>query len=323
MSLTHLGKDARFVSPIDSAVASVASSKENSTLCYANIGAESEKWRDYYERFQGNLLASAWRKSLEQLIGSGRLRLRQKGEGRTMIAWLNSKWALKVARSHGARLWGQEPSVVRALNDKASTQRFVSSDGAPSLIFDGTVLHAQEWWTENTQKTVELWRELGVKELVAKPRFGTSGQGWIRLKRDALAPSFVWPERLREAGVVVEARYLDVASYSAHFWLHEDRSVEFLGCIAQNMRGAHVAAFPLSHRALTHEEKKLLCTPKTAQTWEHIAQEFVSQGYFGPLGIDCMSGTINKRLIWRPCNEVNARFTVGLVWLFLQRQVDS
>lgn len=174
-------------------------------------------------------------------------------------------------------------------------------------------------------KEIERKTSAGEGEWLVKAPWSSSGKGQLRCKGTWLPKAGEWMGGvLRRQGCLMLERYLDkVRDFAMEFHAGE-RGMEFIGWSFfttgdhGEYRGNTLA--PQSH--MEQELFRLLGEETVHSLKCHLPQmlEELFPAYRGYLGVDMMVYRDNEsRLRVHPCVEINLRFNMGLVALFLHR----
>lgn len=200
-------------------------------------------------------------------------------------------------------------SLIKNLHSKEHT--FLNSSPLPksTLLYNENEL--KNWWTKVP----------GPK--VLKNFFGASGRGHFLSKRDLLdlagATAFL---KSHPEGVVAEPWKERVLDFSTQWEITKDKMLIYLGATL-----CHNSPRGVYRKTLVAEEE-LLFQKYQDLLQEHLskAREFLiracASGFFGPIGIDAMIYTENKKTHLHPIVEVNARQTMGSIALALHKKLQ-
>ncbi|WP_075884059.1 hypothetical protein [Candidatus Protochlamydia sp. W-9] len=240
-----------------------------------------------------------------------------------LVNW-QDKCAFKkqVGRVWGAsqqtQIWAEEREIyyhfpinwemIREINSKAYSFKYTTLSKA-ALI-------------ENFVQ-LEKWFEQVKGEKVLKSCFGLSGKGNLLIKQSTLTPATLnFCEKEWKAGRVIIAepwleRFFD---FSSQWVIHSNGSHELLGSTVfeTDQRGMYLGT-------LAGDEKKLFKNFfKELSEHYHFVQrvldDLFKKGFFGNVGIDAFLYQSGAKIHLYPVVEINARQTMSLVALRLQRK---
>lgn len=220
-----------------------------------------------------------------------------------------------------------------------ATQRLLTGAGRPSAVPPAETVarvNGKAWSTALAQRLglpgtgrlvysaeeleTALIRTLAGGERVAlvKDAYGVAGQGAVEVMTPRASARLVrHVRRQEERGLrvtfVVQPRHARRADFSGHLVIGCDGTWEHLGL--RNMMNdgyRHHASGPpapdVTRRARRGDHTAVL---------DEVAAALVAEGYFGPVGVDAM---LVEGDAWVPLLEVNARSSLGLLSLHLDRR---
>lgn len=233
--------------------------------------------------------------------------------------------------------WGVTPTAVaphlRART--APTAQFPDS-AAVAHVNDKRFSHALEQQTQTSLPHSRIIASLDELEhaaqstpfdWVAKHPLGVSGRERILGKAHKLDPQLAtWATRQFQAGwqLVFEPWLTIEHEYSLQFEITPDGAVHFLG--ACELLTDSVGTFR-GHRSLTPHTNPAQANLPTAHQLTELATPALNAlfeaGYFGPVGLDALTGRLGSQPILRPITEINARITFGRLAIELARYVPE
>ncbi len=146
---------------------------------------------------------------------------------------------------------------------------------------------------------------------VLKHPLGFSGRERALGKRGQLADSALgWAKRRLAAGwsLIFEPWVEDKVEISLHLEISRAGQIEVLGhtVLRTDLSGVYRGNAVLPGRGLAHE---------IWDTGQRIVERVAQEGYWGPVGIDAMTGRLGDTEVIRPLTEINARFSFGRMTL--------
>jgi hypothetical protein len=274
-----------------------------------------------------------------------------------MFRTLNELEAMPSGSFDAICPWGWSPAAhfkLKNLKEKCSEKfklnpSFSWKHGHQTLFERSTSLtllieildkYAQPWFIPKSLTGIPV---SGIEEIekliqmhdsvVLKAPLSSSGRGIQIIRRNTLNHSNIaWI-----AGILKHQHYLILEPYlekladlSFQFRIHENAGVEFLGltCFETNSNGKYKGSLinPEIHDILPGKfvfdlEDKL---NKTA----HILGEALKTSAYavlhrGYLGVDAMIFRNGSQIAIQPCIEVNCRMNMGILNLFLQKQIQK
>ncbi len=227
----------------------------------------------------------------------------------TLVPWGHTPSVLERASTMGLVVEGPSTKVVLAVNEKTYSHEWEHRLGI-ALPYSRVIR------TLEGLRTSVLTCPFG---WVLKHPMGVSGRGRLVGKAHELPDvSKDWAREQFRKGweLVFEPWVEDKMDFSLHYDIKQDGSFARVGATelvtdcSGSFRGNRV-------------------TPEfqpPEQAWE-VADKVVAGvaalGYFGPVGLDGLSGRLGKQQILRPLVEINARFTFGRMALELSHWVPK
>lgn len=148
---------------------------------------------------------------------------------------------------------------------------------------------------------------------VLKHPLGFSGRERALGKKGRLSESALgWSKRRLAAGwtLIFEPWVEDKVEMSLHFEIAASGHVETLGhtFLRSDSSGVYRGNAVLPERPLPSEIR---------DAGRRIVERVAQRGYWGPVGIDAMTGRLGESEVKRPLTEINARFSFGRLTLAL------
>lgn len=218
-------------------------------------------------------------------------------KGATLIPWGVSPSVLRAAQVHSLRLDSPLPEVVCEVNDKCFSHRLEQDLGIAmpySRIVGSLSL------LESAINTCPF-------DWVLKHPWGVSGRNRMVGRAGVFTdPMRRWALQQLRSGVelVFEPWADDKVDFSLHFEIERDGEYRRIGATqlltdpSGNFRGNLVSPEWEPPRG-------------SWEAGERVAQRLADAGYWGPVGLDALTGILGQKKILRPLVEINARFSFG------------
>lgn len=217
-------------------------------------------------------------------------------------------WGVTPSTLALARKLGQEASFpslesVREVNDKRFSHRLETELGL-ALPYSREITSLSELQSAISDCPHD-W--------VLKHPLGFSGRERALGKRGRLSESALgWAKRRLDAGwtLIFEPWVEEKTEVSLHFELTSSGQVETLGhtLLRSDSGGVYRGNAVLPERELPGEIR---------DASRRIVEKVAQRGYWGPVGIDAMTGHLGDTEVRRPLTEINARFSFGRMALAL------
>lgn len=252
-------------------------------------------------------------------------------EAHTGIAWLPTASAHQELRGLGVPPWGPSPAVVERTHDKAFARRACAQlgvDVSPAArlfdILDPHDFRDRERLATRILRVLESWPAWARQRWTLKPRFGAAGRGRV----PGFGFAILSPQlngslgRFADCGGAVLEPFLDrVVDVSAQFVIHGPAKFELLGTMRQDLT---VSGSYVGHQGrLQDGTVSSACDfeDELIQTSSVLVERASEEGLIGPCGVDAFAFRLGDRIFFRPCVELNARFTVATVVIGLVRRL--
>jgi len=168
-----------------------------------------------------------------------------------------------------------------------------------------------------------------VSPILLKTPWSASGRGLFKIRsRQENAAQNNWVlGRLRLHGALLAEPFLDkLQDLSFHFWVEDD--IDFLGTTFFNTdKAGQFLGCYIEPPSVDFMDAKLMghIVERAAQLLLHsLKQMRINERYRGPIGIDAMFFKTQSGLVkLHPCIEINLRYTMGLVNLFLKKHIHA
>ncbi|MBD3161758.1 MAG: hypothetical protein GF346_05795 [Candidatus Eisenbacteria bacterium] len=248
-----------------------------------------------------------------------------------LVPWYSDAAAGGIAAERALPLAGPAPEAVAAVHDKAFALAFAREHlDPPDPVTRHAAVLAPETAADRArfaaeiQRVVASWPDALAKEIVVKPRFGTSGRGWFRGGgQDAAALRALDPARFAaRGGAIVEPWALRRADLSTQLWISRGGEIAVIGTTRQLLsRGGTYrgnAGWITSARGIQSGTVHDRAIREAAVA---LGRAAAARGFWGACGIDSFVYEVpGDGVRLRPIVEINARFTTGLVALGLLRR---
>jgi hypothetical protein len=164
--------------------------------------------------------------------------------------------------------------------------------------------------------------------ILLKTPWSASGRGLFKIRdRQENAAANTWVlGKLKQQGALLAEPWLDkLQDISFHFWV-EEKGIQFLGATYFNtdkdgqFLGCYTSPPPIDFL----EPLALSGLVERSADWlmQALDRLRINQRYRGPVGIDGLFFKTPEKVVkLHPCIEVNLRYTMGLVNLFVAKQV--
>lgn len=221
-------------------------------------------------------------------------------------------WVASMKEEGGPRLIPGRDAILWA-NQKLTSHQIEETLGLATPM--SQVISSLEQLEQALHECPHSW--------VTKHPWGVSGRDRIQGPPGHMEQRHLgWARRqLRKGWALLFEPWLEEGrAYSTHFDVSltpsGEVSVDFVGCCRLMTDGSG------THRG--NEVSADWAPPGEAIAWGHqICQILGEKGYFGPVGIDGMSGWLGGSLVHRPLVEINARYTFGRLTLSLGQWVPE
>lgn len=220
-------------------------------------------------------------------------------------------WGVSARVREFVREWKLEANLpstktVREVNDKRFSHRL---EREMAMALPGSQI------VENLEEFRRVVAESPHRWVLKHP-LGVSGrERMVGQARTVSDSALGWAKRQFARGwtLVFEPWVEERRDFSMHFDISEDQEVSFLGHtgILTDPGG--------SHRGNLWTPDP--CDPEAVNLAQKAVQRVAAQGYWGPVGVDAMTGYLSGRPVLRPVVELNCRYSFGRLCLELQRQL--
>lgn len=226
-----------------------------------------------------------------------------------LVCWGVSANMAQLAERYDARLWGADPKIVNMVNDKCVSHGWEQELGV--ALPHSAVVNTEEELVSIIRACPHDW--------VLKHPMGVSGRGRILGREgDCTETTKQWARTQWQAGwsLLFEPWVQDKEDFSLHLDIAMSGEIHRVGVtqLATTGGGAY-----RGNRVIPG-----WCPP--TGSWdvaEAVAQKMRALGYWGPVGIDGLTGRLGQHAWVRPLVEVNARFSFGRMALALSHWVPQ
>lgn len=264
---------------------------------------------DYWDR----LLSLGWWDSVASFPKAINLDLLKKASGRLMT-WGWSRQVAHWASEHGISYPIPPWEMIQKVNSKA----FSFKHGTP---LPGSCLL-------NNDKQLSLWLAKRETSLVLKSCFGVSGRGKFLIPRDKPIDEnslhlFCKKEWEHGLPIIGEPWVERVFDFSTQWKIEPENEIRFIGAtVMQNSAlGAYQGTLSGSEELIFREYLSYLNEHKKSALM--ILEKMQKEGFYGNVGVDAMvyrKSNLSSQLVLHPIVEVNARQTMSLIALWIQRR---
>lgn len=224
---------------------------------------------------------------------------------------------------HSAKLfkWKPECQIWYRRETAASVLKTLREQDAK---FDAALIPQQCTVVQQVEQLLNEWGSL-----VMKAPLSSSGRGVQFLRKPVLNDANKqWINGvLEQQGVVMVERLQNkVFDFSYHFFKHENGHVDFVGETGfitnanGKYQGNHIGEIADAPGFPENFKKEVLKKTRTLLQ-DAITKESAYKNYEGYLGVDLMIYSEGSQLKLHPCVEINARRSMGLLAIFLQKWI--
>lgn len=233
--------------------------------------------------------------------------------GGSLVPWLSTHEAAKLAEAEGLELAAATPEVVLQVHDKAFALRVAEREGLVPAELEGAIEIIEPEVLRHPEEALQRIQRIRAKGLVLKPRFGSSGRG--RVRADAAEARGALDRLAARGGCVVEPWLERTEDLSAQLWIAPGGEFRILGTLRQELTpygvwSAHAgvvdAAGAVSSSSYHDEGLRSAAAC--------LARAAAKAGFHGICGLDAfVFRSAGGAEVLRPVVEFNARFTVGTI----------
>ncbi len=230
----------------------------------------------------------------------------------SLVPWLSTNEAAKLAEAEGLELAAARPEVVQQVHDKAFALRVAEREGLVPAELEGAIQIIEPELLRRPEQALQHIGRIG-KGFVLKPRLGSSGRG--RLRADAAVTRRALDRLAARGGCVIEPWLERTEDLSAQLWIARSGKFRILGTLRQELTPSGVWS---AHAGLVD------ATGAVSSSSEHdeglrraaarMAAAAAEAGFYGICGLDAfVFRSSGGAEVLRPVVEFNARFTVGTI----------
>jgi len=219
--------------------------------------------------------------------------------------------------------WNEQHKTYYNRLTASKVLQSIYSENIPSLADYSAVKPHQCF---NADEVQELLNQKG--SLVIKAPFSSSGRGLQMLRRHNLNNSNVaWINSILEKQeyVMTEKLHNKVADLSFHFRFEPNSEPEFLGIVYFDtnsngqFKGCHLQNHP---KPEINKLADLFIANNGIEILKSTLKKYFNN-YEGFMGIDAMIIEESGKYVLHPCVEINPRFTMGLLTLYLRKTIKE
>ena len=314
-------------------IAALDGGMRGSPVLFPNLGAEEgDGWRRAYSLPKVRETAAWWRTLFRRdstCIGVPHTAARSfPGElepdadraafsflesGGSLVPWLSTDEAAKLAEAEGLELAAARPEVVRQVHDKAFALRVAEREGLLPTELEGAIEIMEPELLRHPVDALRHIQRSQAKGLVLKPRFGSSGRG--RVRADAAKGRGALDRLAARGGCVIEPWLERTEDLSAQLWIAPSGEFRILGTLRQEMTpsgvwSAHTGVVDVARAVSSSSDHDEALRDAAAC----LARAVAGAGFYGSCGLDAFVFRSSAGAdVLRPVVEFNARFTVGTI----------
>lgn len=224
------------------------------------------------------------------------------GKFEQLVAWGTTPRSLELADRLGAAP-GPDLELVREINDKRYSHRLEKSLGV--ALPHSQIVDSLDQLEQAAQSCPFDW--------VLKHPLGYSGRERIFGKAHQLSDSARgWGRKkmLQGWSLLFEPWVDRQHDFSMHFAISRSGQPRYLGwcSLVSDISGGYRGNF-------VNRESEI--DPRAVEVGHQVAAHLAAQGYWGPVGLDALSGHLGSTVVLRPLVEINARYSFGRLSLAL------
>jgi len=226
------------------------------------------------------------------------------GPAKGLVVWGVTPGTARLAEALGLASSFPAPEVVKQINDKGFSHQLERQLG---IALPGSrLVSAFEQLLQAVRDCPHDW--------VLKHPFGFSGRERVLGKHAQISDSAAgWARRKLGQGwtLLFEPWVEERRDASYHFDISPEGKLEFVGFCRMLTDAGGV------YRG-TRVDPNEKPDPDTLQCLSQVAKELADRGYWGPVGIDSLTGILGHEVCRRPLVEINARYSFGRLALALR-----
>ena len=258
----------------------------------------SDRWRYLLRLLPGQELAVCF-----SLAGNENLGERDDFDGASLLSWGLSPRIFRLVETLNLNTRWPNQEVVTEVNDKRFSHR-VEQELGVALPFSRIVASLEE---------LHLAIADCPHDWVLKHPFGFSGRDRMTGKKHEISPSALgWAKRQfgKTWSLLFEPWVQERLDFSMHFDVSPERTVKFVGHTQLQTDPGGV------HRGNRWTPEP--CCQQALEVARAAVELVAARGYWGPVGVDAVSGILLGGPIVRPVVELNCRWSFGRMCLALR-----
>ncbi len=232
--------------------------------------------------------------------------------GGSLVPWLSTDEAAKLAESEGLELAAARPEVVLQVHDKAFALRVAEREGLVPAELAGAIEIIEPELLRHPEEALQHI-QLRPEGSVLKPRLGSSGRG--RVPADAALGRGALDRLAARGGCVIEPWLERTEDLSVQLWIAPNGEFRILGTLRQELTpygvwSAHTGRVDATGAVSSGSQyDEVLRDAATC-----LARAAAGAGFYGSCGLDAFAFRASGGAeVLRPVVEFNARFTVGTI----------
>ncbi len=233
--------------------------------------------------------------------------------GGSLVPWLSTDEAAKLAEAEGLELAAAPPEVVLHVHDKAFALRVAEREGLVPAELAGAIEIIEPELLQHPDEALRHIQRIREKGFVLKPRLGSSGRG--RVRADAAEAKGALDRLAARGGCVVEPWLERTEDLSAQLWIAPSGEFRILGTLRQELTpsgvwSAHTGVIDAAGAVSSNSRHDEVLRSAAAC----VARAAAQAGFYGICGLDAFAfRSSGGAEVLRPVVEFNARFTVGTI----------
>ena len=233
--------------------------------------------------------------------------------GGSLVPWLSTHEAAKLAEAEGLELAAATPEVVLQVHDKAFALRVAEREGLVPAELEGAIEIIEPEVLRHPEQALQRIQRIRAKGLVLKPRLGSSGRG--RVRADAAEARGALDRLAARGGCVIEPWLERTEDLSAQLWIAPSGEFRILGTLRQELTPSGVWS---AHAGVVDAAGAVSSSSRHDEGLRsaaaYLARAAAKAGFYGICGLDAfVFRSSGGAEVLRPVVEFNARFTVGTI----------
>ncbi len=233
--------------------------------------------------------------------------------GGSLVPWLSTDEAAKLAEASGLELAAARPEVVLRVHDKAFALRVAEREGLVPQELEGAIEIMEPELLQHPEEALQHIHRIRGKGFVLKPRLGSSGRG--RVRADTAEVSGALDRLAERGGCVVEPWLERTEDLSAQLWIAPSGELRILGTLRQELTPYGVWS---AHTGVVDAAGAVSSSSRHDEVLRGaavcLARAAAQVGFYGSCGLDAfVFRSPGGAEVLRPVVEFNARFTMGTI----------